>query len=122
MVHGAAEYNKAVAASQVLFGNGVKEQLMAMEESTFLSVFQGVPQFDLSIDKLPAVITDLLAVETSVLPSKGECRKLIQGGGLSLNKEKITSPEMMIDAGMLIQGKYLLVQKGKKNYFIIKIV
>lgn len=122
MVHGAGEYNKAVAASQVLFGNGVKEQLMAMEESTFLSVFQGVPQFEIAADKLPSVITDLLAVETSVLPSKGECRKLILGGGLSLNKEKIASPELTVDKNMLIQGKYLLVQKGKKNYFIIKIV
>ncbi len=122
MVHGAEEYNKAVAASQVLFGNGVKEQLMAMEENTFLSVFQGVPQFELSVDKLPAVITDLLTVETAILPSKGECRKLIQGGGLNLNKEKVTTPDLMVVRTMLIQGKYLLVQKGKKNYFIIKIV
>ncbi len=95
---------------------------MSIEESTFLSVFQCVPQFEITEDKLPSVITDLLAIETSVLPSKGECRKLILGGGLSLNKEKIASPELTVDKNMLIQGKYLLVQKGKKNYFIIKIV
>ena len=92
-----------------------------MDEGTFLSVFEGVPRFELSESELPLAVTDLLAVRTSVLPSKGECRKLIQGGGLSLNKEKVDSVDMVISRDMLIQGKYLLVQKGKKNYFIIKV-
>jgi len=91
-----------------------------MDEGTFLSVFDGVPQFELPASELPLTVVDLLAVRTSVMPSKGECRKLIQGGGLSLNKEKVVSAEMMVDRSMLLQGKYLLVQKGKKNYFIIK--
>jgi len=92
-----------------------------MDEGTFLSVFDGVPQFELSESELPMTVTDLLAVRTSVLTSKGECRKLIQGGGLSLNKEKVDSADMVVNRSMLIQGKYLLVQKGKKNYFIIKV-
>ncbi len=122
MVHGEEEYNKSVIASRVLFGDGTKEQLMVIDEVTFLSVFDGVPQFELSKSELPLSVTDLLAVRTSVLPSKGECRKLIQGGGLSLNKEKVDSAEMVVNLDMLIQGKYLLVQKGKKNYFIIKVL
>ncbi|HOG24627.1 MAG: tyrosine--tRNA ligase [Bacteroidales bacterium] len=121
MVHGEEEYNKSVTASRILFGGGTKEQLMVMDEGTFLSVFEGVPRFELSESELPLAVTDLLAVRTSVLPSKGECRKLIQGGGLSLNKEKVDSVDMVISRDMLIQGKYLLVQKGKKNYFIIKV-
>ncbi|HNR27364.1 MAG TPA: tyrosine--tRNA ligase [Bacteroidales bacterium] len=120
MVHGEEEYNKSVTASRILFGGGTREQLMVMDEGTFLSVFDGVPQFELPASELPLTVVDLLAVRTSVMPSKGECRKLIQGGGLSLNKEKVVSAEMMVDRSMLLQGKYLLVQKGKKNYFIIK--
>ena len=120
MVHGEEEYNKSVTASRILFGGGTMEQLMVMDEGTFLSVFDGVPQFELPASELPLTVVDLLAVRTSVMPSKGECRKLIQGGGLSLNKEKVVSAEMMVDRSMLLQGKYLLVQKGKKNYFIIK--
>ena len=120
MVHGEEEYNKSVTASRILFGGSTREQLMVMDEGTFLSVFDGVPQFELPASELPLTVVDLLAVRTSVMPSKGECRKLIQGGGLSLNKEKVVSAEMMVDRSMLLQGKYLLVQKGKKNYFIIK--
>ncbi|HPV87641.1 MAG TPA: tyrosine--tRNA ligase [Bacteroidales bacterium] len=121
MVHGENEYNRAVTASRVLFGDGTKEQLMDMDEKTFLSVFEGVPQFDVKRSLFPVPLIDLLAVHTSVMPSKGECRKLIQGGGLSLNKEKVIASDMDIDQSFLIRNKYLLVQKGKKNYFIIKI-
>lgn len=121
MVHGENEYNRAVVASRVLFGDGTKEQLMDMDEKTFLSVFEGVPQFDVKRSLFPVPLIDLLAVHTSVMPSKGECRKLIQGGGLSLNKEKVIASDMDIDQSFLIRNKYLLVQKGKKNYFIIKI-
>ncbi len=120
MVHGEDEYNKAVVASKILFGNGTKEQLMDMDEQTFLSVFEGVPQFDISRNLLPTPLIDLLAVHTSVMPSKGECRKLVQGGGLSVNKEKVAAVDMNIDHSFLIRNKYLLVQKGKKSYFIVK--
>lgn len=122
MVHGEEEYEKAVSASQILFGQGTTQQLKALDEDTFLSVFTGVPQFEVPASLLPQPLTELLAVHSTIMPSKGECRKLTQGGGLSLNKEKVTSAEMPVDASMLLQGKYLLVQKGKKNYFIIKVV
>ena len=120
MIHGEEEYNKAVEASKVLFGKDTADILHNLDEQTFLSVFDGVPQFNLGKDALPKNILDLLAVDTTVFASKGECRKLIQGGGLSINKEKVENAEMTITADMLLNGKYLLVQKGKKNYFIIK--
>ncbi len=120
MIHGEEEYNKAVEASKVLFGKDTADILHNLDEQTFLSVFDGVPQFNLGKDALPKNILDLLAVDTTVFASKGECRKLIQGGGLSINKEKVDNAEMTITADMLLNGKYLLVQKGKKNYFIIK--
>ena len=120
MIHGEEEYNKAVEASKMLFGKDTADILHNLDEQTFLSVFDGVPQFNLGKDALPKNILDLLAVDTTVFASKGECRKLIQGGGLSINKEKVENAEMTITADMLLNGKYLLVQKGKKNYFIIK--
>ncbi len=120
MIHGEEEYNKAVEASKVLFGKDTADILHNLDEQTFLSVFDGVPQFNLGKDALPKNILDLLAVDTTVFASKGECRKLIQGGGLSINKEKVENAEMTITSDMLLNGKYLLVQKGKKNYFIIK--
>lgn len=120
MVHGENEYNKAVTASQILFGQGTREQLMDLDEQTFLSVFAGVPQFEVALNVFPQSVTELLAVNTSIFPSKGECRKLIQGGGLSIDKEKVLQADAPVSASQLIQGKYLLVQKGKKNYYIIK--
>lgn len=122
MVHGENEYNKAVTASQILFGQGTKEQLMELDEQTFLSVFDGVPQFEVALSVLPQSVTDLLAVNTAIFPSKGECRKLIQGGGLSIDKEKVLLADAPVTEAQLIQGKYLLVQKGKKNYYIIKAI
>lgn len=122
MVHGEAQYEKAVAASQILFGQATADQLKQLDEETFLSVFAGVPQFDIVKSSLPVNIVDLLAVTTAVFPSKGECRKMIQGGGLSLNKEKISSAETQITTDMLLDGKYLLIQKGKKNYYLIKVI
>ena len=91
-----------------------------LDEQTFLSVFDGVPQFELPADKLGGNILDLLAVETSIFPSKGECRKMIQANGLSINKEKFTDANGALTAEHLVNGKYILVQKGKKNYFILK--
>ena len=88
MVHGEDEYRKAVDASQILFGKSTSETLRSLDERTFLSVFDGVPQYSLSKDVLPQNVIDLLAVTTDVFPSKGECRKMIQGGGLSLNKDR----------------------------------
>ena len=119
MVHGEEEYNKAVAASEMLFGNATSEALKSLDEKTFLQVFDGVPTFDVPAGKFPLNIIDLLAVETSVFPSKGECRKMVQAGGVSLNKEKVADPMRAIAESDLIDGKYLLVQKGKKNYYLV---
>jgi len=94
--------------------------LRTLDEATFLAVFEGVPTFGIAKEKLPMKAADLLAVETQVFSSKGEFRKLVQGGGLSVNKEKFASAEAEIAADSLLNGKYLLVQKGKKNYFIVR--
>ena len=120
MVHGQEEYRKAVDASQILFGKSTSETLRSLDERTFLSVFDGVPQYSLSKDVLPQNVIDLLAVTTDVFPSKGECRKMIQGGGLSLNKDKCDSADRTVGSEDLIDGKYILAQKGKKNYYILK--
>jgi len=120
MVHGEEEFNKAIEASNMLFGNSTQEALKKLDEQTFLSVFDGVPQFEVSREKLGTNIIDMLAVETNIFPSKGECRKMIQANGLSINKEKFTAIDGVLAEVNLINGKYILVQKGKKNYFIIK--
>lgn len=122
MVHGEQEYQKAVEASAILFGNATSEALKRLDERTFLSVFEGVPQFDLPKEKLGGNVLDLLAVDSKVFPSKGECRKMIQANGLSINKEKYTDINGALTAEYLINGKYILVQKGKKNYFILKFI
>lgn len=121
MVHSKEECEMAVAASQILFGKGTAEQLHQLNESTFLSVFEGVPQFTISKSELESGINiiDLLAEKTEVFPSKGELRRTIKGNGLSINKEKIGNPDLMIDATSLIAEKYILAQKGKKNYFLL---
>ncbi len=120
MVHGQKEYDNAVNATQILFGKSTSETLRSIDEQTFLSIFDGVPTFQLSKDVLPANIIDLLAVTTNVFPSKGECRKMLQGGGVSINKDKVDSAERIVTAEDLIDGKYILAQKGKKNYYILK--
>jgi len=124
MVHSREDYDAAVDASQILFGNATFDALAKIDEETFLSVFEGVPQFELSKNDLlkGLNIVDLLAEKTQVFPSKGELRRTIQGGGLSVNKEKVTEADALIDGKQLLNNKYLLVQKGKKNYFIIKAV
>ena len=104
----------------MLFGNETSTAFKALDEQTFLSVFEGVPQFELRKEQLPSDIIEMLAVTTSVYPSKGECRKMIQGGGLSINKEKVTETDFTLTSEHLLDGKYILVQKGKKNYFILK--
>lgn len=120
MVHGEEEYNKALEASQILFGKATRDALQHLDERTFLAVFDGVPQFALSAEKLTAPILDLLAVETQVFPSKGEARKMIQANGFSVDKEKFTDPNGTLNASYLINNKYVLLQKGKKNYYILK--
>ena len=124
MVHSREDYEGAVEASQILFGKGTTESLKKMNESTFLSVFEGVPVFDVarSIIDSGVTIADLCAGHTQVFPSKGELRRLVQGGGLSINKAKVENPDEKIGSESLLNEKYLLVQKGKKNYFLIKIV
>ncbi len=122
MVHGEQEYRKAVEASGILFGNATSDALKKLDERTFLSVFEGVPQFELPKERLGTDILNLLAVDSKVFPSKGECRKMIQANGLSINKEKYTDINGALSADYLINGKYILVQKGKKNYFILKFI
>ncbi len=124
ITHSRADYEAAVEASQILFGKGTTEQLHRMDESTFLSVFEGVPMFDVSAGILSAGVTlsDLCAVHTTIAESKGELRRLIQGGGVSLNKEKVDNAEMVIRSDKLLNNKYLLLQKGKKSYFLVRAV
>ena len=121
MVHSREEYDMAVEASQILFGKGTADQLRKLTESTFLAVFEGVPQFNISKNELITGINviDLLAEKTKIFPSKGELRRTIKGNGLSINKEKINDPDLIVNNDFLIGGKYILAQKGKKNYFLI---
>ena len=121
MVHSRDDYEMAVEASQILFGRGTAENLKKLDEQTFLSVFEGVPQFSVSKDKIAAGVNvvDLLAEETAIFPSKGELRRTIKGNGLSINKAKIGDADLLVNADYLIGDKFILVQKGKKNYFLI---
>ncbi len=121
MVHSREDYDLAVEASQILFGQGTAELLNKLDEETFLSVFDGVPQFKLSAKELEEGIkvVDLLAEKAMVFPSKGELRRTIQANGLSINKDKVTDAELIVNSGFLIGNKYILVQKGKKNYYLL---
>ena len=119
MVHGQAEYDMAVKASGILFGKATTEDLRSLDEKTFLAVFDGVPTFGIRRKDLPVGILDALAVHTQIFPSKGEARKMIQQNGLSLNKEKVTDIARELGEQDIIDGKYMLVQKGKKDYYII---
>ncbi len=122
-VHSEEDYNAAVEASQILF-NGTIEDIGKLSEELFLDIFDGVPQFDIPKADLQAgvLVIDLLADKTKVFPSKGEARKMIQGGGVALNKSKVEDLEMKVSANHLINNKYVLIQKGKKNYFVLKAV
>ena len=121
MVHSAADYEMAVEASQILFSNKANEILHKIDEATLLSVFEGVPQFEISKAKLeegvPAIA--LLTDEAAVFPSKGEMKKMTQGGGVSINKEKLTDQNTLITTAHLLNDKYILAQRGKKNYFLL---
>ena len=122
MCHGQEAYDNAVAASQLLFGNVSAEVFRKMDERTVREVFANVPSFEVKADEFPCNILDLLAVKTAVFPSKGEARKMVQGGGVSLNKGKVGDINCEVTADDIINGHYILAQKGKKNYFIINVV
>ena len=119
MVHGQEEYDRAIAASQLLFGKSTGEDLRKLDERTLLDVFDGVPTFEVAKSSLPCGILDFLAVETGIYASKGEARRAIQGNGFSLNKDKFTSPEGNVTPEDVVDGKYILCQKGKKDYYLV---
>ena len=119
-VHSEADLQKALQASDILFGKSSTEDIRALDEATLLEVFEGVPQFEVPIAGLgDGDILDLLAVHSQVFPSKGEARKMIQQGGVAINKEK-TTLGTMVRREDLLNGRYLLVQRGKKNYFLLR--
>ena len=122
MVHSLEDYNMAVEASGILFGKSTKESLQKLDEQTLLDIFEGVPHFELTKDMLgqPA-IECFTCDDAKIFASKGEMRKLVQGGGVSLNKEKLAAADRVVTEEDLIGGKYLLVQRGKKNYFLITV-
>ena len=121
MVHSQEDYDAAVEASNILFGNSTSEALKHLDEQTLLDVFNGVPQFEVSREELSAGVKaiDLFTEKAAIFPSKGEMRKLVQSGGISVNKEKLTDQDMVIDYSSLLDEKYLLVQRGKKNYYLL---
>jgi tyrosyl-tRNA synthetase len=121
MVHSRKDYEMAVEASGILFGKGTTESLHRIDEDTFLSIFEGVPIFEITPSALGVSATQMLAGETGIFSSRGEVRRLIAGGGVSINKEKLTDPERQITGKDLLNDRYLLVQKGKKNYFLIRL-
>ena len=117
MVHSQEDYDAAVEASNILFGNSTSEALKHLDEQTLLDVFNGVPQFEVSRDELSVGVKaiDLFTEKAAIFPSKGEMRKLVQSGGISVNKEKLTDQDMVIDCSSLLDEKYLLVQRGKRK-------
>ena len=120
MVHSQADLDMAIEASNILFGKATKESLLKLDEQTLLDVFEGVPHFELSKDVLGQSAIEIFTREDAqIFPSKGEMRKMVQGGGVSLNKEKLEAFDRIISVEDLIDGKYLLVQRGKKNYYLI---
>ena len=121
MVHGEEEYRAALEASEILFGNAPTEALNQVREDLFISIFEGVPQYEVKSVVSTGKVIDLLTDHTGAFQSRGELRRLIQGGGLSINKVKISSEDHLIEKQHFIKNKYLLCQKGKKNYFLIRL-
>jgi tyrosyl-tRNA synthetase len=121
MVHSRGDYEMAVNASQILFGQSTSEMLRSIDETTFLQVFEGVPQFVVSREKLSAGIkaVDLLTDDAAVFPSRSEMRKTVQAGGVMINKEKLELFDETIGLSHLIGDKYILAQRGKKNYYLL---
>ena len=123
LTHGSEELEAAEEASAILFGKGTMESLKKINEKTFLAVFEGVPQHEISTKFIQEgePLVSLLTEKTGIFPSRGELKRLVNGGGLSLNKEKISDLELIVDNKFLLNKRYILVQKGKKNYFLIVI-
>lgn len=121
-IHSENDYNSAVEASEILFGKGTTETLKSLSEDVLLSVFEGVPQFDIPVEALEkgTLLIDLVAEITNIFASKGEARRMLKDGGIQLNKEKMPE-DLVINTDYLLNNKYLLVQKGKKNYYLLKI-
>lgn len=119
MVHSEDDYNAAVKASNILFGKSTSDDLKSLDEDTFLAVFEGVPQFEINRSDLGEKALDLFVEKAEIFPSKGEMRKLVQGGGVSLNQERLESFDYEVTENDLLNNKYLLVQRGRKNYFIV---
>jgi len=120
-IHSKPAYDTAVIASEILFGKATKKTLMSVSEQDFLQIFEGVPQVKIAKSGLEneVDIVDFLTTMTNIFPSKGEVKRLIQGGGLWLNKENIQSPDTMVASKDLLNNKYILLQKGKKSYYLV---
>ncbi|MCD8309967.1 MAG: tyrosine--tRNA ligase, partial [Prevotellaceae bacterium] len=121
MVHSEEAWQAAVDASGILFGDATSDALKRVDEETLLAVFEGVPRYDISRDALSAGIKaiDLCVEHAPLFASKGEMRKLVQGGGVSLNKEKLAAFDRLVTTDDLLDGKYLLIQRGKKNHYLL---
>jgi tyrosyl-tRNA synthetase len=120
-VHSEEEYNAAVEASEILFGKGTTETLQRMSENMLLSVFDGVPLCDVSLTDIESElnVVDFLSEKTAIFPSKGEARRMLKDKGVSINKERV-SESTLLNKAMLLNQKYLIVQKGKKNYYLVR--
>ena len=121
MVHSQEALDAAIQASGILFGKATREALESLDEQTLLDVFDGVPHFDVAADQLGQPAVELFTQAAPVFASKGEMRKLVQGGGVSVNKEKLAAFDRPITSDDLIDGKYILVQRGKKNYYLLTV-
>ena len=123
-VHSEEDYEAAIAASQILFGKGTEDALRKLSETDLLSIFDGVPQFEVAATEVETgiAVIDFLTDKAAIFPSKGEARKMIQGNGVSINQNKVSAIELIVNSEHLIAGKYILVQRGKKNYFLVKTV
>lgn len=121
MVHSEADYQAALEASQILFGNATSDALKRLDEDTLLSVFEGVPQYEISRTDLDngIHIVDLLSDKTMIMSSKGEARRALKNNAIAINKEKVQDAELMVGPDYLIDGKYILLQSGKKNYYLL---
>ena len=121
MVHSIEDYEAAVEASQLLFGNATSDALRKIDEETLLSVLEGVPQYEIARNELKSGIKtiDLLTEKAPIFPSKGEMRKMVLSGGISINKEKLTNHDAVIQTDSLLNNKFILIQRGKKNYFLL---
>jgi tyrosyl-tRNA synthetase len=122
-VHSAEDYNAAMEASEILFGKGTNETLQNLSEETLLSVFEGVPQCGIAASDLRAGIgiIDFLSGKTGIFASNGEARRMLKEGGVQINRQK-SGEDLILNESLLLNGKYILVQKGKKNYFLVKVV